>query len=110
MTEGETEALNGEVIWLKHTGEQSSSESAEGSVTLLRKPATALNKVPVFFLCPPARMHVVLEMSQQKGFGCPRKASSLAPSLTTLNYPSDSQIGTKLDLVHFTIFLNKFVD
>lgn len=27
-----------------------------------------LNKVPVFFLCPPARMHVLLEMSQQKGW------------------------------------------
>lgn len=39
--------------------------------------------------------------------GCPRKASSLAPSLTTLNYPSDSQIRTKLDLVHFTIFFEQ---
>lgn len=51
-----------------------------------------------------------MEKSPQKGFRSPRKASSLAPSFITLNCLPDSRVGTKLDLVHFTILLNKFVD
>ena len=57
--------------------------------------------------CPRARMLLLLEVGIAERIRKPLKASSLAPSL---NYPSDSQIWTKLDLVHFTILLNKFVD
>ena len=52
-------------------------------------------------------MLLLLEVGIAERIRKPLKASSLAPSL---NYPSDSQIWTKLDLVHFTILLNKFVD
>lgn len=108
-TEGATEVLKDEVIWPKHAGD--SVLSAEGLASLPRSQGQCLNKALVFSVSlPSGRDAFPLGNITREGFGYPGKASSLAPSLTALNYSSDSQIRNKLDLVHFTILLNKFVN
>lgn len=90
MTERETETLSGGVIWPEHTGE--SGSPAQGSATALRTPATVPKSSSCLPYLPSGRDACPLGNVTTEGIGCPRKASSLAPSLTTLNYPSDSQI------------------